>query len=92
LLPKLYKKVNIDLNEASRVLEETKDKLKMYRNEFESFYNKARETVKKYGIDPYFQVKRQSKIKKHFDELTFDHQFENRKEIIKITVFNNVLT
>jgi len=37
------------------------------------------------------QVKRQSKIKKHFDELASNHQFGNRKEIFKITIFNNVL-
>jgi len=36
------------------------------------------------------QVKRQSKIKKNFDELTSDHRLGNRKEIFKITIFNNV--
>jgi len=37
------------------------------------------------------QVKRQRKIKKHFDELASDHRFGNRKEIFKITIFNNIL-
>jgi len=72
MLPTFNKKVNIDLDQAIRVLEETKDKFKMYRNDFESFHNKARKTVRKFGIDPYFQVKRQSKIKKHFNELISD--------------------
>ncbi|XP_060846279.1 zinc finger MYM-type protein 1-like [Rhopalosiphum padi] len=88
---KILQKVDIDLDQASNVLEETKDKLKMYRNYFESFYNKATETARKYDIDLHFQVKRQSKIKKHFDELASDHRFDNRKEIFKITIFNNIL-
>ncbi|KAL4122799.1 hypothetical protein QTP88_015074 [Uroleucon formosanum] len=57
--------VDIDLDQASNVLEETKDKLKMYRNDFESFYNKATKTARKYDIDLHFQVKRRRKIKKH---------------------------
>jgi len=60
----ILQKVDIDLDQASNVLEETKDKLKMYRNDFESFYNKATETARNYDIDLHFQVKRQSKIKK----------------------------
>lgn len=87
---KILQKVDIDSDQASNVLEETKDKLKMYRNDFESFYNKATETARKYDIDLHFQVKRQSKIKKHFDELASDHRFGNRKEIFKITIFNNI--
>lgn len=62
---KILQKVDIDLDQASNVLEETKDKLKMYRNDFESFYNKATETARKYDIDLHFQVKRRRKIKKH---------------------------
>lgn len=37
---KIVQKVIIDLDQASSVLDETMDKLKMYRNDFESFHIK----------------------------------------------------
>lgn len=63
---KILQKVNIDLDQASRVLEETQDKLKMYRNDFELFHNKTGGTARKCDIDPHFPVQCQRKIKKYF--------------------------
>ena len=84
----ILQKCDINLGEASKALAETKAKLQVYRNDFESFKCKACETAKKYGIDTHFQDKRQRKVKKHFDELTADHRFPNREEIFKIEIFN----
>lgn len=88
---KILQKSDINLDEASKALAETKAKLQIYRNDFELFKCKACETARKYGIDTHFQEKRQRKVKKHFDELTADHRFSNREEIFKIVIFNKVL-
>ncbi|GFX03740.1 DUF4371 domain-containing protein [Trichonephila clavipes] len=59
---------DIDLDEASRALAETKG------NDFESFKFKASETTRKHGADSHFQEKRQRNVKKHFAELASDHR------------------
>ena len=61
---KILQKCDINLGEASKALAETKAKLQVYRNDFDSFKCKACETAKKYGIDTHFQDKRQRKVKK----------------------------
>ncbi|XP_072943498.1 zinc finger MYM-type protein 1-like [Epargyreus clarus] len=83
---KILQKRDIVLDEASKALEETTDKLKKYRNDFESFNSKATETAKKYDIDPTFSEKRRRKTKKHFDELASDHRFQNQEEIFRMPV------
>lgn len=91
---KVLQKRDIVLDEASKALEETTDKLKKYRNDFESFESfksKATETARKYDIDPTFPEKRRRKTKKHFDELASDHRFENQEEVFRVTIFNSVL-
>ncbi|XP_045446623.1 zinc finger MYM-type protein 1-like [Melitaea cinxia] len=88
---KVLQKRDIVLDEASKALDETTDKLKKYRNDFESFKSKATETARKYDIDSTFPEKRRRKTKKHFDELASDHRFENREEVFRVTIFNNVL-
>lgn len=88
---KSLQKCDIGLDEASRVLAKVEEKLKIYRNDFESFKCKASEAANKYGIDPNFQEERQRKVKKHFDELASDYRFRNKEEIFKVTIFNKVL-
>lgn len=88
---KVLQKRDIVLDEASKALDETTDKLKKYRNDFESFKSKATETARKYDIDPSFPEKRRRKTKKHFDELASDHRFENQEEVFRVTIFNSVL-
>ncbi|XP_046971602.1 zinc finger MYM-type protein 1-like [Vanessa cardui] len=88
---KVLQKRDIVLDEASNALDETTDKLKKYRNDFESFKSKATETARKYDIDPTFPEKRRRKTKKHFDELASDHRFENQEEVFRVTIFNSVL-
>ena len=88
---KTLQKCDIDLDETSRALAETKAKLQIYSNDFESFKCKASETSRKFGMmyDPHFQEKKAKKSWK--DELASDHRFRNREEMFKITIFNNVL-
>lgn len=86
----LLQRHDIDLGRAYKAIGDTNDKIKMYRNDFESFKSKARETAKRFNIDPHFQNKRQTKVKKHFDELASDHRFETREEIFRVSIFNKL--
>lgn len=55
---KILQKVNIDLERGSSK-SFGRDKLKIYRNNIESFHNRARETARKYHKnDPHYRMKR----------------------------------
>lgn len=91
LASKVLQRQDIDLGEATRALEQSKENLKSMKEEFEVFKNRAIVIATKYKISPHFKVKRQIKAKKYFDELSVDRRLENGEVSYRTKVYENVL-
>lgn len=89
LASKTLHKIDIDLGEATSILDRVLIKVSSFRGQdvYNNIKTEARDLAKKWNIDPSFQVKRQRKVKKQFDELALDHQFKDREEYFKVNVY-----
>lgn len=84
---KILQKVNIDLERGSSK-SFGRDKLKIYRNNIESFHNRARETARKYHKnDPHYRMKRgkeELKKKKFTNLLIMTIDLKTEKRYLKL--------
>lgn len=84
---KILQSKNFELSSAVNALQRVKNKIKNLRVEYDSIKEEAMELAAKWKIKQEFEHKRQVKIKKYFDELSTDHQFNSREEKFKTTVY-----
>lgn len=88
---KTLQKKDIDLDEATDVLNRVRENIKAMRNSYEDIKLEAENQARKWSIETTFQFKRQRHIKRHFDELTSDFRFLNKEQLFKVNVFYFVL-
>lgn len=83
---KLLQKPDFDLSEAARILSKAKNNLKSLRSAYGALKNEAIALASKWGIAAEFQTKRQTRVKKHYDELAADHRFQTREDMFRVSV------
>ena len=88
---KTLQKKDIDLDEATDVLNRVTENIKVMRNSYEDMKKEAELQARKWKIDTKFQRKRQPIRKRRFDELASDFRFENNEQQFKVEVFFFVL-
>ena len=81
---------NLDIMTATNSLQTASTHLKQHRNQYSLLKDEAIQIAEKWKINPTFSCKRQKLVKKHFDELSYDHRFEHEDDF-RVNVFNFVL-
>ncbi|XP_039310402.1 zinc finger MYM-type protein 1-like [Solenopsis invicta] len=82
---------NIDIGRASTLLKSAYEQMIFLRNNFNIIIDDATLLANTWGINPTFEKKRISKVKKQFDELSHDERLANPESNFKTTVFYSTI-
>lgn len=85
-------KIDQDLSNATNLLKICLTNVTDLREKFSDIITEAKLTCQKWGIEIHiFSNKRARTVKKHYDELSVDHRFNNAEDMYRVNVFYRVV-
>lgn len=82
---------SIDMKAAETHLKSAYESIKQMRENFVEMKTTSVELARTWGVEPNFQQKRLTRVKKHFDELSQDERIEDGEKRFQVEIYNQLL-